>query len=71
MSAAGFQIAELTPFNRVTWPGWYLNSRLLRRRRLSRLQLRLFDLLVPFWRRIDDRLPWPATSLIAVGIAAH
>ncbi|MBV8569538.1 MAG: glycosyltransferase [Acidobacteriaceae bacterium] len=71
MSAAGFQIAELTPFNRVTWPGWYLNSRLLRRRRLSRLQLRLFDLLVPLWRRIDDRLPWPATSLIAVGIAAH
>jgi SAM-dependent methyltransferase len=68
---AGFQIAELAEFNHVTWPGWYLNSRLLGRRRLSRSQLRLFDLLVPLWRRIDDRLPWPATSLIAVAIAAH
>lgn len=69
--AAGFQIAEVTAFNHVTWPGWYLNGRLLRRRRLSRIQLRLFDLLVPLWRGIDHRLPWPATSLIAIATAAH
>jgi SAM-dependent methyltransferase len=69
MSAAGFRLVKLTHFNHVTWPGWYLNSRLLRRRTLSRLQLRIFDLLVPLWRRIDDHLPWPATSLIAVGVA--
>ncbi|MBV8553451.1 MAG: glycosyltransferase [Acidobacteriaceae bacterium] len=71
MAAAGFQVEQITFFNRATWPGWYLNSRILRRRTLSRLQLRVFDLLVPVWRRIDSRLPWPATSLIAIGIAAH
>ncbi len=69
ISAAGFRLVELIHFNHVTWPGWYLNSRLLRRRTLSRLQLRIFDLLVPLWRKVDNRLPWPATSLIAIGIA--
>ena len=69
MSAAGFQVDRIISFNRATWPGWYLNSRLLRRRTLSRIQLRLFDALVPLWRRIDPMLPWPPTSLIAIGVA--
>lgn len=69
MAAAGFQVAQIAAFNHATWPGWYLNSRILRRRTLSRAQLRVFDLLVPLWRRIDHRLPWPATSLIAIGTA--
>jgi SAM-dependent methyltransferase len=71
MNAAGFRVERLVPFNRATWPGWYLNSRILRRRTLSRLQLHLFDLLVPLLRRIDRHLPWPPTSLIAVGTAAR
>lgn len=71
MSKAGFQVERIISFNRATWPGWYLNSRLLRRRTLSRTQLWLFDLLVPLWRRIDDRLPWPSTSLIAIGTAGE
>lgn len=68
MKAAGFQVERVEPFNRATWPGWYLNSRILRRRTLSRLQLRLFDLLIPVLRRIDRGLPWPPTSLIAIGL---
>lgn len=71
MSAAGFRVEQLVPFNRATWPGWYLNSRILRRRTLSRLQLHQFDLLVPILRRIDRHLPWPPTSLIAIGIAVR
>lgn len=67
MAAAGLRVERMITFNRITWPGWYLNSRILRRRTLSRLQLRLFDMLVPVWRRIDTHLPWPATSLIAIG----
>lgn len=69
MGAAGFRIEQMIMFNRITWPGWYLNSRILRRRTVGRLQLRLFDFLVPIWRRIDSHLPWPATSLIAIGTA--
>lgn len=68
MIAAGFRIERMLRFNRMTYPGWFLNSRVLRRRTLSRTQLAIFDLLVPLWRRIDRFLPWPPTSLIAVGL---
>jgi SAM-dependent methyltransferase len=69
MSDAGFQVTHMLEFNRATWPGWYLNSKILRKRTLSRFQLHCFDLLVPVWRRIDQVLPWPPTSLIAIGTA--
>lgn len=69
MTASGFQVERIIEFNRATYPGWYLNSRLLRRRTLDRVQLGLFDLLVPVLKRIDKWLPWPATSLIAIGTA--
>lgn len=71
MESTGLRVERMISFNRATWPGWYLNSRLLRRRTLSKMQLRLFDRLVPLWRRIDNRLPWPSTSLIAIGVAAE
>jgi 2-polyprenyl-3-methyl-5-hydroxy-6-metoxy-1,4-benzoquinol methylase len=67
MQAAGFEVTRMIHFNRATWPGWYLNSRILRKRRLSLFQLRLFDLGVPLWRRVDNRLPWPPTSIMAIG----
>ncbi len=68
MSAAGFRVEQIIDFNRATRPGWYLNSCLLRKQTISRSQLRIFDLLVPLWRRVDDKLPWPANSLIAIGV---
>jgi 2-polyprenyl-3-methyl-5-hydroxy-6-metoxy-1,4-benzoquinol methylase len=71
MSAAGFSVKQIVCFNRVTWPGWYLNSRILRRRTLSRTQLRFVDLLVPLWKKIDQSLPWPSTSIIAIGNATN
>lgn len=66
LSHAGFQIDQIIRFNRITYPGWLLNSRLLKRTTLSSLQLKLFDLSIPLWRRIDGLLPWPPTSLIAI-----
>ena len=55
-------------FNRVTRPGWRFNGQVLKRRSFGRFQLKMFDSLVPLWRRIDGSLPWPAVSLIAVGV---
>jgi glycosyltransferase involved in cell wall biosynthesis len=47
--------------------GWYLNSRLLRRRAVPRLQARLADVLVP-WLRLEQRLdPSWGMTLLAVG----
>ncbi len=67
MSNAGFRVEKVVPFNRITYPGWILNSRILRRKTLSEVQLKCFDALVPLWRRIDRYLPVPPTSLIAIG----
>ena len=66
LTNTGFQVERILAFNRATYPGWILNSRILKRTTLSDTQLRIFDLLVPFWRRIDRLLPWPPTSLIAI-----
>ncbi len=67
MEQAGFQIERMLHFNRVTRPGWRFNGQVLRRRSFSRFQLRVFDSLVPLWRRIDRFFPWPAVSVIAIG----
>ncbi len=67
MEEAGFAVEKVIHFNRVSRPGWWLNGKVLKRRVISRLQLKNFDRLVWLWRRIDARLPWRPTSLIVVG----
>jgi glycosyltransferase involved in cell wall biosynthesis len=67
MERAGFRLERLLEFNRVSRPGWWVAGRLLKRRRISPAALWLFDRMVWLWRRIDARLPWQPTSLIAIG----
>ncbi len=67
MEGAGFQVERMLHFNRVTRPSWRFNGQVLKRRSFSRFQLKVFDTLVPLWRRIDGYFPWPAVSVIAVG----
>ncbi len=67
MEEAGFEVERVLYFNRVTRPGWRFNGQVLKRRSFGRLQLRVFDALVPLWRRIDRYFPWTAVSIIAVG----
>jgi glycosyltransferase involved in cell wall biosynthesis len=67
MEAAGFEVERIFEFNRVTRPGWWWNGRVLRRRTFGRFQLRVFDALVPLWRRLDRTIPWKGVSVIAVG----
>lgn len=63
---AGFQLVFLKYFNRAGILGWFLNGKILRRKRLPSLQLRLFDLLVPLLR-LEKWVPLPfGTSLITV-----
>lgn len=68
LQGAGFCVQQVLPFNRVSRPGWYVNGRVLQRKTVNYAQLRLFDQFVSLWRRVDHRLPWPATSLIAVAV---
>jgi glycosyltransferase involved in cell wall biosynthesis len=67
MEQAGFTVERMIEFNRISRPGWRLNGRILKRSTISPFQLRIFDRLVWLWRRIDRWLPWPPTSLIAIG----
>lgn len=68
MEAAGFTVEQIIEFNRVSRPGWYLNGRIFKKQKISHLQLRVFDRLVWLWRKIDRWLPWPSTSIIAIGV---
>ncbi len=68
LEEAGFRVEEILEFNRVSRPGWLLNSRVLKRPTIGRFQLKAFDRLVWLWRRIDHLLPWGPTSIIAIAL---
>jgi len=67
MTEAGFVVERILDFNRAARPGWWLNGTILRRRTISRFQLKNFNRLVPLLRHIDAHLPWPPVSIIAIG----
>jgi glycosyltransferase involved in cell wall biosynthesis len=68
MEHTGFQVEDILMFNRISRPAWYVSGRILKSTSLGRRQVRLFDRFVWLWRRIDRKLPWPPTSLIAIGV---
>jgi glycosyltransferase involved in cell wall biosynthesis/phospholipid N-methyltransferase len=70
LTEAGLKLAAHRDFNRAGVVGWWWNGKLLRRRRFSRWQLKLFDLAVPLLRRVDRLLPWRGLGLIAVACRA-
>lgn len=67
MQQTGFEVETVLMFNRISRPAWYVSGKILKRKALGRGQMRLFDSMVGLWRKIDPMLPWPATSLIAIG----
>jgi glycosyltransferase involved in cell wall biosynthesis len=66
MEGAGFRVDKILEFNRITRPGWYVSGKLLKRTTFSALQMKVFDRFVWLWRRVDERLPWPPASIIAI-----
>jgi len=71
LTRAGFEVESMFDFNRSTTPGWWWNGKVLRRRHFSRIQLKLFNETIWFWRRVDGLLPWQGNSLIAVARRAR
>lgn len=68
MERAGLPVEKVIMFNRISRPAWYVSGRILKRKALGRGQMHVFDHFVWLWRRIDSWLPWPSTSLIAIGV---
>lgn len=67
LTSSGYKIEQLKSFNKVSILGWFLNGTLLKRTYFSKIQLKIYDWLVWFWKLIDPVLPWPGQSIIAVG----
>ena len=63
---AGLEVERIVRFNRVGWPAWWLNGKLMRRRTFGLLQIKILNLLTPIFRLIDRVLPFPPLSLIAI-----
>lgn len=68
LELSGFQVETIFDFNRISVPGWLLNGKLLRRRKFSRVQLKVLDMALPFLRRVDRIWPWGGISLVAVAV---
>ena len=62
----GFAVERMYQLNRIGTPGWWLYGKVLRRGRISKVMLKIFDKTVWFWRRVDGLLPWPGLSLVIV-----
>jgi hypothetical protein len=63
---AGFDIEATCFLNRLGVFGWWLNSRVLRRRVLPRGQLRLFKWMLPLLRFEERRPPSFGMSLLVL-----
>src|SRR5262249_20516201 len=66
----GFRLETLEWLNLLGIPGWFLNSRVLRRRSVPGFQVRLYDRLAPLLARLESTLKLPVgMSLLAVARA--
>lgn len=69
VSGQGFVISALRYFNSPGIPGWWLSGTLLRKKIISRSQLKVYNTLVPFFRlfdRLTSRLAGLSLIIIAV-----
>ena len=66
LAAAGFTIDTMRFLNRVAVPGWWLNSRVLRKTVMPKGQLRLFKWVMPLLRLEEKRPPGFGLSLLVL-----
>lgn len=62
----GYAVEKLFSFNRAGVLGWIWRGKLMKRKEIGRSYLKLFNMLVPLFRRLDPFLPWPGLSLVAI-----
>jgi len=62
----GLEVEELIGFNRSGSPAWFLNGKILKRETFGLMQIWALNALTPVFRALDDKLPLPPLSLIAI-----
>ena len=66
----GFELETLEWMNLVGLPGWFMNSRVMRRRSVPKLQLKVYDRLAPLFAKAESQVKLPVgMSLFAVARA--
>lgn len=71
MQQAGLDVVYQSQVCKLGAIAWFVNGTLLRRRRLTPRQMRVFDRLWPLMKMFDRWLPWRGMSLIMVGQKPH
>jgi len=66
LEAHGFAPERFHQLDKAGTLPWWIYSRILRSRNISKLVLKIFDKTVWIWSRLDALLPWPGLSLVAV-----
>lgn len=66
LTEAGFQVATVHELNKIGKPAWWFYSRIIGRKRISKITLKIFDKTVWMWRRLDPVFPWKGLSLIVI-----
>jgi SAM-dependent methyltransferase len=66
LEAAGFSVASVSDMNRAGRPAWWFYGKILKRTRISKITLKMFDKTVWLWRRVDRLLPWSGLTLVVV-----
>lgn len=68
LTQAGFRIEKMFDFNRFSAPLWWINGKILCRRKFSRVQLKAIDVMMPVLKHLDCLLPWSGVSLVAIAV---
>jgi glycosyltransferase involved in cell wall biosynthesis len=63
---SGFRVEKVLGFNRTGVVAWWLNGRVLRRKTFGLAQIRLLNVMTPIFRLLDNWLPLPPLSIIAI-----
>jgi glycosyltransferase involved in cell wall biosynthesis len=66
LKAVGFEIECWFGMNKPGVFGWWLNGKFLRRKTLGKMQMKLFNALVPIFKVLDPLLPWTGLSLVII-----
>ena len=64
LAGAGLEVDSFQSINKFGRIQWFINSRILGSRSLSKLSLKIFDKTVWLWRLLDTITPWPGLSAI-------
>ncbi|HUA87240.1 MAG TPA: bifunctional glycosyltransferase/class I SAM-dependent methyltransferase [Bryobacteraceae bacterium] len=66
VAAAGFRVEGERQLNKIGALAWWVNGKILRRKKIGKPALKLFDKTVWVWRRMDVLLPWRGLSLVVI-----